>query len=76
VIDGRGVAVLLFAVAAVLVGVGNSTGSKWLEALAYLLFALGVLAFLRWRRRRATVFDSEEKTVDRRENARPGEDED
>jgi Flp pilus assembly protein TadB len=62
VIDGRGLAIVLFAAAAVLVGIGNSTGSKWLQAAAYLLFAFGVLAFLRWRRRRATVLDSEDKT--------------
>jgi uncharacterized membrane protein YdbT with pleckstrin-like domain len=62
VIDGRALAVVLFAAAAVLVGVGNSTGSKWLQAAAYCLFAFGVLAFLRWRRQRARVLDSEDKT--------------
>jgi membrane protein implicated in regulation of membrane protease activity len=62
VLDFRGLAILLFGVAAVLVGIGNSDGSKWLQAAAYILFAFGVLAVLRWRRGRARVLDHKEKT--------------
>lgn len=59
----RAVAIVLFVVAAILVGVGNSTHTRWLGAVAFAAFALGVAAFLRWRREtRARVFDREEKT--------------
>jgi len=59
----RGVAIALFAAGAVLAGVGNSTRAGWVVALAFLCFALGALAFGRWRRaHRATVFDREDKT--------------
>jgi hypothetical protein len=46
----RGAAILAFVVAAVLVGIGNSTGSRFLVALAAACFLLGVSAFLRSRR--------------------------
>jgi hypothetical protein len=56
-------AILLFAAAAVLVGLGNETGRRLLTGLAFGLFALGVGAFLRWRSsRRGRVLDHEEKT--------------
>ncbi len=56
-------AILLFAAAAVLVGVGNETGRRLLTGLAFGLFALGVGAFLRWRNaRHARVLDPEEET--------------
>ena len=56
-------AILLFAAAAVLVGVGNETGQRALSAVAIVCFAFGALAFLRWRRaQRARVLDSEDKT--------------
>jgi hypothetical protein len=59
----RGVAIVLFAAGAVLAGVGNSTRSGWMIALAFTCFLLGVLAFGRWRKAlRARVFDREEKT--------------
>jgi peptidoglycan/LPS O-acetylase OafA/YrhL len=59
----RALAIALFAAAAVLAGVGNSTHRGWLSALAFGAFAVGVIAFMRWRqRRRARVFDREEKT--------------
>jgi hypothetical protein len=46
----RAIAVALFALAAVLAGLGNSLHARWLTALAFAAFAGGVLAFLRWRR--------------------------
>ena len=59
----RALAIALFAVGAVLAGVGNSTHREWLSALAFGAFALGAVAFLRWRQGlRARVFDREEKT--------------
>lgn len=62
-------AIVLFAGAAVLVGIGNETGRRLLIGLAFGLFALGVGAFLRWRNaRHARVLDPEEKTLRRRED--------
>ncbi|HEX4518211.1 MAG TPA: hypothetical protein VH063_01395 [Gaiellaceae bacterium] len=59
----RIVAIVLFAAAAILVGVGNETGRRLLTGLAFALFALGVAAFLRWRNaQRARVLAPEEKT--------------
>ena len=59
----RGIAILLFAAAAVLAGVGNETGHTVLTAVAFVLFALGALCFFRWRAAiRAQVLDSEDKT--------------
>jgi hypothetical protein len=59
----RAAAIALFAAAAVLAGFGNSTHRGWLVALAFSCFAIGVAAFLGWRRSlRATVFDPEDKT--------------
>ena len=59
----RTAAILLFAAAAILVGVGNSSGQRWLSAVAFGLFGAGAVCFLRWRAgNRATVLDREEKT--------------
>ena len=59
----RVAAVLLFGAAAVLAGVGNETHHRWLTAVAFGLFALGALCFLRFRAAiRARVFDREDKT--------------
>jgi Flp pilus assembly protein TadB len=59
----RAAAIALFAAAALLVGIGNSSHRRLLVALAFACFALGVVCFLRWRRTlRANVFDREEKT--------------
>jgi hypothetical protein len=58
----RWVAIAFFAVAAVLVGIGNATKERWLVAIAILCFLAGSAAFLRWRAQQARVFDREEKT--------------
>jgi predicted phage tail protein len=55
----RALAVLAFAAAAVLVGVGHSSGHRFLVAMGAALFLLGVAAFFRWR---AKVLASEDKT--------------
>jgi hypothetical protein len=55
----RALAIVAFAAAAVLVGVGRSSGHRFLVALGAALFLLGVGAFFRWR---ARVLDSEDKT--------------
>jgi Flp pilus assembly protein TadB len=55
----RALAILAFAAAAVLVGVGKSSGHRLLVALGAALFLLGVAAYFRWRGR---VLDSKEKT--------------
>jgi hypothetical protein len=56
-------AILVFALGAVLAGIGNTTGHHWLTAASFGLFALGALCFLRWRAAiRARVFAREEKT--------------
>jgi len=61
----RALAVVLFALAALLAGVGNSTHRRAVVALAFAAFALGAAVFLRWQRtRRASVFDQEDKTRD------------
>ena len=58
----RALAILAFAAAAVLVGVGRTSGHRLLVALGAALFLLGVAAFFRWRGDRAKVLDREEKT--------------
>jgi hypothetical protein len=59
----RALAILAFAAAAVLVGVGHSSGQRLLVAIAAALFLLGVGAFFRWRGgERGKVLDREEKT--------------
>jgi hypothetical protein len=61
----RVAAILLFAAAAILVGVGNSSGERWLSAVSFGLFGAGVILFLRWRSaNRARVLDREEKTTE------------
>ena len=48
----RALAIVLFAGAAVLVGVGRSGDNRLLVGLGAGLFLLGVSAFLRWRNAR------------------------
>ena len=55
----RALAILAFAAAAVLVGIGRSSGNRFLVAIGAGLFLLGVAAFFRWR---AKVLDSKAKT--------------
>jgi hypothetical protein len=55
----RALAILAFVAAAVLVGVGRSSGDRFLVAIGAVLFFLGVAAFFRWRGR---VLDSKAKT--------------
>ena len=58
-------AICLFAVAAVLIGIGRDSHEPWLVILAFLLFSLGAFAFLRWRTTmRSRVFDRKDKTSD------------
>jgi hypothetical protein len=59
----RWVAIAFFAVAAVLVGIGNATKERWLVAIAILCFLAGSAAFLRWRTQHGRVLASEEKTL-------------
>jgi hypothetical protein len=47
----RALAILAFATAAVLVGLGRSSDNRFLVALAAVFFLLGVGAFFRWRGR-------------------------
>ena len=62
----RVAAICLFAVAAVLVGLGRDSGRAWLVVLAFVCFSLGAFAFLRWRSEiRARVFDRQDKTTRR-----------
>ena len=58
----RALAILAFAAAALLVGVGRSTDNRFLVALAAAIFLLGTAAFFRWRSDRGKVLDREEKT--------------
>ena len=59
----RAGAIVLFAAAAVFVGIGNSSGRHWLVAVGFGLFALGAALFFRWRAATgAKVLDREEKT--------------
>jgi hypothetical protein len=58
----RALAIVAFAAAAVLVGVGRSSGERLPVAIGAALFLLGVAAFFRWRGRTARVLDREEKT--------------
>ena len=62
--DGlRALAVVLFAAAAILAGLGNERHAEWLVGIAFGCFAAGALAFLRWRSaNQHRVFASEEKT--------------
>jgi hypothetical protein len=55
----RALAILAFAAAAVLVGVGRSSDNRFLVAVGAALFLLGVGAFFRWR---GKVLDREDKT--------------
>jgi len=55
----RALAILAFAAAAVLAGIGRSSGHRLLVAAAAVLFLLGVGAFFRWR---GSVLDSKAKT--------------
>ena len=56
-------AIALFACGAVLSGIGNESGRKWLTLLAFACFILGVMFVLRWRSTvRARVLDPDEKT--------------
>ena len=55
----RALAILAFVAAAVLVGVGRSSGRRYLVAIGAVLFFLGVAAFFRWRGR---VLDQKAKT--------------
>jgi hypothetical protein len=55
----RVLAILAFAAAAVLVGIGRSSGQRLLVAIGAAFFLLGVAAFLRWRGR---VLDRKAKT--------------
>jgi len=57
----RALAVLAFAAAAVLVGLGRSSDNRLLVALGAGLFLLGVGAFFRWRAS-ASVLDRKAKT--------------
>jgi hypothetical protein len=45
----RAWAIVAFGAAAVLVGIGRSSGSRLLVALGAAAFLLGVAAFFRWR---------------------------
>jgi hypothetical protein len=45
----RALAILAFAAAAVLVGVGHSHDNRLLVAIGAVLFLCGVAAFFRWR---------------------------
>ena len=67
----RALAILAFVTAAVLVGVGRSSGHRFLVALGAVCFLLGVAAFFRWRGR---VLASEDKTSSAREAKTPPED--
>lgn len=61
----RALMIALFAAAALLSGIGNSSGQGWVIALAFSAFAAGVIVFGRWRQAlRAKVFDREEKTTE------------
>ena len=61
----RSTAVALFALAALLSGLAGSLHARWLDGLAFAAFALGAVAFLRWRQAmRAKVFAREEKTIE------------
>ena len=55
----RALAILAFGAAAVLVGIGRSSGNRLLVAVGAALFLLGVAAFFRWR---ARVLDRKAKT--------------
>jgi hypothetical protein len=69
----RALAVLAFAAAAVLVGVGRSSDDRLLVAVGAGLFLLGVGAFFRWRGS-ARVLDSKAETRLDREERTPPED--
>ena len=59
----RVAAIVLFAGGAILSGLGNESGRRWLTLLAFACFILGVMFVLRWRGTvRARVLDPEEKT--------------
>ncbi|HUY70614.1 MAG TPA: hypothetical protein VMV08_00090 [Gaiellaceae bacterium] len=65
-------AIALFATGAILSGVGNESGRRWLTLLAFACFILGVMFVLRWRSTvRARVLDPEEKTRGREQGPPP-----
>jgi hypothetical protein len=55
----RALAILAFIAAAVLVGIGRSSGNRLVVAIGAGFFLLGVAAFFRWRGR---VLDRKAKT--------------
>jgi hypothetical protein len=62
-VDGRIGAILCFAAAAVLVGVGRQSGESWFVIAGFALGALGAGLFFRWRSEQAgRVLDSKDKT--------------
>ena len=65
-VDARIGAILCFAAAAVLVGVGRQSGQSWLVIGGFTLGALGAGLFFRWKAAQdAKVLDSKDKTFDR-----------
>jgi peptidoglycan/LPS O-acetylase OafA/YrhL len=59
----RALLVALFGAAAILSAIGNTSGRRWLTALAFICFAAGAAVLLHWRRKiRGRVLDREEKT--------------
>jgi hypothetical protein len=65
-------AITLFAAGAILSGIGNESGRRWLTFLAFACFILGVMFVLRWRGTvRARVLDPEEKPLGREERPPP-----
>jgi hypothetical protein len=55
----RALAIVAFAAAAILVGIGRSSGDRFLVAIGAACFFAGVWVFMRWR---AKVLDSKFKT--------------
>ena len=55
----RALAILAFGAAAVLVGIGRSSGNRFLVAIGAACFLIGVMVFFRWRGR---VLASKAKT--------------
>jgi hypothetical protein len=62
-VDGRIGAILCFAAAAVLVGIGRRDAQDWLVIVGFALGALGAGLFFRWRSTHdGRVLDSKDKT--------------